>query len=52
VHYCTAYGPEAPPHLCRYKLSPLGLSGESYIAKLAEAMFQVQITKLVYPACI
>jgi hypothetical protein len=28
--------------VCRYKLSPIGLSGESYIAKLAEAMFQVR----------
>lgn len=28
------------PH--RYKLSPIGFSGESYVAKLAEAMFQVR----------
>lgn len=28
--------------LCRYKLSPVGLSGESFVAKLAEAMFQVR----------
>jgi hypothetical protein len=27
---------------CRYKLSPIGLSGETYVAKVAEAMFQVR----------